>query len=214
MFNGLRNLAPGTYAGYGVLVFFIIIAGISMSEGNIIFGLLHTAILISATTAFCIMVVKNFSGYKPLAPIVLAYAAHFAIMVIRKGKFYFDWNLVELFFLYFMVVIVGGLSLPYVISRFRSAGIRSRGIPAMAVVEQASDDGGRVTESRVYRFYRMELTLRIEGHPKSPYRITDIFWVSDFYIHLFSSENPVIPIFVDRKDFKKVVLDLEAGAKA
>ena len=214
MLKGLRNLAPGTYAGYGVLIFFILIAGMSMSEGNIIFGLLHTAILITAVIIFCIMLIKNFPGNVPLLPIFLAYILHFTLMVIRKGKLYFDWNMVELFVLYFILVIVGGTSFPYNIKRYRSAEIRSRGIPATAVVEQASDNGSRVTEKKVYRFYSMKLTLRIEGHPKSPYRITDTFWVPDFYIHLFSSDHPTIPVLVDKEDFTKVVLDFEDGAKA
>src|SRR3990172_1913524 len=124
MFKGLRNLAPGTYIGYGVLIFFILVVGLSMSEGNIIFGLVHIGILITATTIFCVMVLRDISGNKPLLPIILAYAAHFALMVIRKGELYFAWKLVELFFLYFIVVIAGGSTLPYNLKRYRSAEIR------------------------------------------------------------------------------------------
>ena len=87
------------------------------------------------------------------------------------------------------------------------AKIRKNGVDAKAIIKEAYDEGARLFEGGVYKSYKMKLTMEILDHPESPYTVTGIHWVSEFYIHRLTSGQP-IPVKVDKSDPSRVALDL------
>jgi hypothetical protein len=196
----------GAIVGTIPLVLMVIFGGVYLSTNNI-FRVLHAIIMITASVSYCWNVSKleEPSWIKNAYPILIALLAHVALSMIEKGEIYFNFVILSALFPYFFVFIFGGAFIPIYFRRMRGAKILKTGIDAQAFVEKAEDCGARLREG-VHRSYKVKLTLRIEGHRRSPYRITDYFWVSEFYIHRITSSQS-IPVKVDREDHNKIVLN-------
>jgi|GEM_PF-6823433 len=196
----------GALIGIIPIVLMVFVWGFYLST-NIIFRVLHSAIMVIASFLYCKNVSKleEPSWVKNAYPILIGLLAHFALSIIEKGEIYFDPAVLGTLLPYFFVFIFGGAFIPIYFRRMRGAKIMKTGIDAQAYIEEAEDCGARLREG-VHRSYKVKLTLRIEGHHRSPYRVTDYFWVSEFFIHRITSREP-IPVKVDRKDHNKIVLN-------
>jgi hypothetical protein len=142
-----------------------------------------------------------------LLPFFVALAAHVGLTSLEKGEWVFTPGVLYMVLVYGIYALFGGIFIPLYYRKIKKSKIKEDGIDAMAIVEKAWDMGHRLTENQVYKSYKMRLELKIEGHPKSPYTITDTFWVSEFYIHRLTSKKP-IPVKVSKKNHKKVALNL------
>jgi len=81
------------------------------------------------------------------------------------------------------------------------------GVSARAYVEETWDTGTRLSQT-FRKFYWLKLRLRITGHLSADYTVTDFFWVSEFHIHRMTRKKDPLPVKVDRKNPKKVAIDL------
>lgn len=151
-----------------------------------------------------------------LIPLVIALALHLYIMHSDPNlEKYFHYKSLEVMsqrlhigFLIVPYLFIGGFGLivvPIYTLKSTRRRIEKNGVDAIAFIESAKDGGARLTEG-VHKQYQMKLTLRVMGHPKSPYLVSDKFWVSEFYIHRMSGDE-AIPIKVDVNNHKSISLN-------
>ena len=168
---------------------------------------LHEAVMLTASIVFCIGTLKSSSSLKRKLPFLLAFVAHFVLFSFEKGEIAFNLRILSLIIPYFFVGVFGGSFIPLYAGRAMHAKIRKHGVDAMANITEAWDGGARFLQDGVFKSYKMELTLEILDHPKSPYKVTGVHWVSEFYIHRMTDGQPV-PVKVDKSDPSKVALNL------
>ena len=167
----------------------------------------HEIVLVGATFLFFKSLFQSEQPpfYKKMTPILISFLIHFAFFALEKGHFVFNPGILYLLLTYFFIILFGNIFIPLYIRKNRQENILEHGIKAFATIKEAYDMGARLREG-VRRSYKMNLTLKIDGHPRSPYEIKDIFWISEFYIHRITG-SAAIPVKVDKKDHTKVALN-------
>ena len=167
---------------------------------------MHYIVLLTATYVAVFRVTGRYLFGKILLIWTVGYVLHHLIFWAEAGKVIWESGMLNLMLPYLMLVFFGGIFGSTFLGKMRKARIHRTGIKATAYVIAFEDTQQRLKEG-AHLQYRMELTLRIEDHPHSPYEITNYFWVSEFYIHIISSGKP-LEVMVDRDDHEKVALGL------
>ena len=195
----------GEIVGFGMIGLMVLVWGFFLSK-HLLFGALHTAVLVTTSLVFCYSTFKSLPSLKKKLPFLLGFAAHFVLFSIEQGKIFFSLRLLSLFFPYLFVAAFGSSFIPLYAGRAADAKIRKHGVDAMAIITEAWDEGARLLEDGVFKSYKMKLTLEILDQPESPYKVTGVHWVSEFHIHLMTGGKPV-PVKVDRNDPTRVALN-------
>ena len=197
----------GGLIGAVPMVFFILTAGLYMSEYNWMYRGIHTVLIVGFIIAYGVLSVKSDSRLQKLGFMISMLVVHWAVICIDKGYWDFHTRILYLVLIYGIYGLFGAVFIPLYYNDIKDKKVSKNGIKAVGYVEKLWDMGARLRESGVHKKYKMKIKLRVENHHKSPYTVTDTFWVSEFYINDIKSGTHPVPLIVDKNNRKKVVLD-------
>lgn len=202
-----RSTFWGGIIGGVPLALFALTAGLYMSEYSWTYRIIHTALILGFVIAYGVLSVKSQWRLLKVGAVLAILAVHWAVICIEKGYWDFHVRILYLALIYGFYGLFGAVFIPLYYHDIKDKRISKSGIEAVGYVEALWDMGARLRKSGVHKKYKMKMTLRVEKHPKSPYRITDTFWVSEFYIHDVKKSAQPVPLIVDKNDHQKVVLN-------
>lgn len=208
--------------GYGIMV--LLFGGsvlvISLVSPTPAIRWMHVAVYLTAMFVFILRMIRKpkMNIISRFLPLLIALPVHYYLIVhdpanrkyfqykhtLENFQQYMGGMFIEI--PYAFIGLLAGVFIPVYALKDRQHRIRETGTDARAVIESAKDTQGRLTEG-AHLQYEMRLILRIIDHPRSPYTVSGKFWVSEFFIHRLSMDQP-IPVKVDRNDHRLVALNL------
>ena len=216
-----KNILP-TIIGYSLM--FLLFGGsvfmVSIPSKDSGFRLLHVSVYLIVMTVFILRMIRNpkMNIFNRLLPLLIGLSIHYYILVkdpsnqeLLHRKYFWTEVLPQemkgMFIImpYAFVGFIAGVFVPIYALKGRRDRIRRTGIDAFGEIIHARDLQGRLTEG-AHRLYEIKLQLRITGHAKSPFTVSDKFWISEFYIHKLSTGQS-IPIKVDRVNHRLIALN-------
>ena len=181
---------------------------IQLFSSNMIIASLHFTIFILSLFAVSIKL-GEYVFRKIFLSVILAFVLHSLIFFVDSGRYFYEPAMLGMLFPYFVFTFLSGITVNTIIAKKEQDRIKKKlkqsGIDAVATIIKAYDMGERILKGGVNKEYKMKLTLRIENHPKSPYEITGIYWVNEFFIHHITS-GEMFEIKVDKNNHKLVAL--------
>jgi hypothetical protein len=177
------------------------------APANRYMGLINMLVFMAGTLLFIFMRIKRRRLVLSLIPLFLALIVHYLILRGEAAQPDFGGKLISLSFLFGFNSIMLGVLVPMFWEKIMREIIIKTGIDAVAYFESFKDCNITSYEGTKVEL-KYQLTMRIEGHPQSPYRITDTFYLSKAFLEKLSPDKP-LPIKVDRNDRTRVVLDFK-----